>query len=455
MTRYLTNVRHQYENLPYPHRNPAEEKTRLIRPTSERLCNLNHHCYRGRRNFDDFSALIAGGGTGDGTIYLAAQLTRHPQAKVVHLDISTASIEVAKKRAKVRGLTNIEWVHGSILDVAEVCPGPFDYINCTGVLHHLADPDAGLSALKAVLAPGGAMGLMVYARYGRTGVYQMQELMRLVNDGEEDIGTRVGNARTVLANLPPSNWMKRSEDIITDHVRFGDAGVFDLFLHEQDRAYTVQETYEFVERAGLHLLDYAWARERMALEPSTWLKNPLLLERISTLPVMERRAIAELTSGTLTRQHVYAAPEADRKAQPGVEMVPFLVDFPDPRTHVLLSAHMRRQPGVPVEGGTASGKFSFTPRRYTADIFQYLDGNTPLGGIFEKIRGGKSGPSDDELLADFAPVYEAFAMADAMLLRHQDTPPTVEVMHGDALPKGGSKAGKPQKAAKGKKKKKR
>ena len=46
----------------------------------------------------------------------------------------------------------------------------FDLVVCTGVLHHLPDPDCGLRALRDVLRPSGAMRLMVYARYGRTGI---------------------------------------------------------------------------------------------------------------------------------------------------------------------------------------------------------------------------------------------------------------------------------------------
>jgi SAM-dependent methyltransferase len=56
----------------------------------------------------------------------------------------------------------------------------FDLIVCTGVLHHLLDPDLGLRALRAVLRPHGAMRLMVYAPYGRAGIYMMQEYCRRV-----------------------------------------------------------------------------------------------------------------------------------------------------------------------------------------------------------------------------------------------------------------------------------
>ena len=59
----------------------------------------------------------------------------------------------------------------------------FDQIICTGVLHHLAEPDAGLSALRGVLNPDeGAMHVMVYAPYGRTGIYMLQEFCRRIGD---------------------------------------------------------------------------------------------------------------------------------------------------------------------------------------------------------------------------------------------------------------------------------
>ncbi len=66
--------------------------------------------------------------------------------------------------------------------------GPFDYIDCCGVLHHLPDPAAGLRALLSVLAPGGGLGLMVYAPHGRTGVYMLQDALRLLAPAEHARG---------------------------------------------------------------------------------------------------------------------------------------------------------------------------------------------------------------------------------------------------------------------------
>ena len=64
-----------YERHPYPHRDPEDERKRVIGTWLDNLDLLNHHCYRGERDFRrGFRALVAGAGTGDGTIFLADQL---------------------------------------------------------------------------------------------------------------------------------------------------------------------------------------------------------------------------------------------------------------------------------------------------------------------------------------------------------------------------------------------
>ena len=71
--------------------------------------------------------------------------------------------------------------------------GLFDYINCSGVLHHLVEPEAGARALASVLAPHGALGVMVYGELGRIGVYHAQDMLRLVC-GDAPLDQQVGLA---------------------------------------------------------------------------------------------------------------------------------------------------------------------------------------------------------------------------------------------------------------------
>src|SRR3989441_12223585 len=268
---YLKAVRDQYEAFPYPPRNPADEKVRLENSWHDFLELINFYCFKGRNNFSqECRVLVAGGGTGDQTIFLAEQLRYNRRAEVVHLDISEKCNEIAKRRAEVRKLVNITWVRGSVLDLPSLKLGPFDYINCVGVLHHLEDPKAGLQALRSVLKADGAISLMLYGKYGRTGVYQLQELLRRLNFDETGLEAKLANTKIVLDSLPKTNWFKRSEAIIGDHKEFGDAGIVDLLLHAQDRAFTVDELYDLVEGCDLRVVELIErGRSKYKVEPYT------------------------------------------------------------------------------------------------------------------------------------------------------------------------------------------
>jgi SAM-dependent methyltransferase len=103
----IAAVQEQYEALPYPPRDPEEERKRLLRPSTAHLPLVKHVLWGGRRKLDgDFSVLDAGCGTGDATIFMAEQL-RGTGARLVALDISTASLGIARDRAAVRGLDGI------------------------------------------------------------------------------------------------------------------------------------------------------------------------------------------------------------------------------------------------------------------------------------------------------------------------------------------------------------
>jgi 2-polyprenyl-3-methyl-5-hydroxy-6-metoxy-1,4-benzoquinol methylase len=70
------------------------------------------------------------------------------------------------RRGPRSAASRIRFHTGSLLDLPSLGLGPFDYIDCCGVLHHLEDPAAGLAALKSVLDPAGGIGLMLYGTLG-------------------------------------------------------------------------------------------------------------------------------------------------------------------------------------------------------------------------------------------------------------------------------------------------
>lgn len=304
---YLEAVRNQYENFPYPARDPENEKGFMFTSSVSSLDCINHFCFEGRRDFNKpFRVLIPGGGTGDCTIYLAEQLRDTP-AEIIYLDISDASMAIAKERANVRGLDNITWIHDSILNIPKLNLGLFDYITCSGVLHHMSDPQAGLDALTSVLHPEGSMALMVYAKYGRNGVYQMQDLLRRIHVNEEDVQKKVDNTKILLNTLPEGNWFNFHSGIWASEIKT-DIGIYDLLLHSQDRAYSVPELYDYVEKSGLRvqkLLNLDNGLGDMLFHPETFIRDQSILNEVKKLSFQEQAAICELMFGQLIRQSCY------------------------------------------------------------------------------------------------------------------------------------------------------
>jgi 2-polyprenyl-3-methyl-5-hydroxy-6-metoxy-1,4-benzoquinol methylase len=426
---YASSVRAQYEAYPFPLRDPNDETKRLVVAEQECLGKLNHFCFGGRQSFGkSFRVLVAGGGTGDHTIFLAEQL-RDYDASVTYIDIRRTSMEIARNRARVRSLDNIEWHHSSILDVASLGLAPFDLVSCTGVLHHLPEPERGLEALRAVLAPDGAMSLMLYGRAGRLPVYAGQELMQLVNSGVDDSNLKTQHARAVVKDLPETNWLLRGGDTQKIVKNFLDdaSNLNDVLLHEQDRAYSVPEIYDFLAGARLELIEFTSFHSdppcfRLMYDPMAWINDADLASHVAGLPRVRQQAIAEAMSCMLTCHGFYAAPESEgRIASPqDLDMVPFFLYF-DSRD---LARHFRIASGRECGLNYRQSSVRFEIGKYSADLAARIDGSRSLGELFDMVRQESSGTvTETELRQDFMAFYRPLNCLDILLLRHKSIAP--------------------------------
>src|SRR5215218_1256111 len=87
---------------------------------------------------EERSILIAGCGTSQAAKYAL----RWPKAQVTGIDFSRASIEATAKLKRKHSLHNLDLVQLPLERASEL-RRDFDLVVCTGVLHHLAEPDAG------------------------------------------------------------------------------------------------------------------------------------------------------------------------------------------------------------------------------------------------------------------------------------------------------------------------
>ncbi len=375
----IDKLRDQYEAFPYPPRDPADEMLQLRIGSPSNINEINHYIYSGRRDLTQpFRALIAGGGTGDGLIMLAQNLTdaKCPY-EIIYLDISDASLNIAKARVRKRHLENIHFFSGSLLDASQY--GPFDYIDCCGVLHHLEAPQEGFKALRKSLKSDGGIGIMVYGALGRTGVYPVQDMLRAIA-GDGTYQDRIDIAKRLIGQLPPTNWLLNNKEV-GDYNR-SDAALVDLLLNSRDRAYQVLEIADEASAAGLRLVTFI---EPVRYDPTTFIDDPVLCERLKQLSWIEQCAFAETLSGDLMK-HIFYCVQADNQADTiakpdSANAIPVFHDF-----HASDLSHIIRQDRVLKIA--LSGRFikhNLPP--HTASILQQIDGKTSLQEIHRRLNG--------------------------------------------------------------------
>ncbi len=406
-------VRRQYETLPYPPRDPADEAKRLITGSPSHILEVDHYIFAGSRDFArPFRVLAAGGGTGDATIMMAQQLADlGAKAKIVHLDLSEASIETARARARMRGLDAIEFVHGSLLDLAHLGLGPFDYIDCCGVLHHLEDPPAGLHSLASSLAPDGGIGVMLYAPLGRTGVYPAQAMLRMLGHGTPT-ETRLDLARRLLDDMPDTNWLRRNP-FVADHEALGDAGIFDLLLHERDRAYTVPEIAELVSRAGLRPVTFI---DPLRYDPTIHLRDEALAGRLREMPLLQRCAFAELLCGNMKTHVFYAVHAENGRATVALPDTPDAVPMPRDLDGEALAREIGTGGAIAIDLDGNRARFPMPP--LAGAILARIDGMRSIGEIHRDVSATDSPGIDWRVFShQFQQVYRVANGLGRMFLR--------------------------------------
>jgi SAM-dependent methyltransferase len=158
-----------YDQYPYPPPVADLDAYRRRWQESARRRADFHLFWPTRPYREDYSILVAGCGTSQAAKYAI----RWPAAQITGIDLSATSLRHTEELKRKYQLDNLQ-VHQLPLERASELGKSFDQVVCTGVLHHLPDPDAGLRALRGVLEPHGALHLMVYAPYGRAGIYMLQ-----------------------------------------------------------------------------------------------------------------------------------------------------------------------------------------------------------------------------------------------------------------------------------------
>jgi SAM-dependent methyltransferase len=388
------DVRDFYDRYPYPPPVDNLEKYQRLWQDGQRR-RADYHLFWPTRPYrEDRSILIAGCGTSQA----AKHALRWPEAQVTGIDCSETSVRHTEDLKKKYKLENLQ-VHQLAVERIRDFGMTFDQIVCTGVLHHLADPDAGLSALRDVLKPDGAMHLMVYAPYGRAGIYMLQEFCRRL--GVRPTDGEIRDLISALSLLPPGHPL---ESLLRQAPDFRhEAALADALLHPQDRAYSVPQLFEFIEKAGLTF--GRWVRQApYSLRCGAIAEIPQVT-RMARLSPAEQYAAIELFRGTMARHSIVAY---RKDSAGGPQHVSFAGDgwlgYVPIRMLDTISVQDRLPPGAAAVliNQTHTYRDLFLPIG-SADkrLFDAIDGVRSIGDIVEKTASSSYRTTDLDMARTF------------------------------------------------------
>jgi SAM-dependent methyltransferase len=188
-------------------------------------------------------ALIAGCGTGLSAVDFARQARA---TRILAIDLSLASLSYAKRMADKLGLGNVEFAQADILQLGSLAR-QFDFIDASGVLHHMADPWAGWRILLSLLRPGGIMQVGLYSALGRRNIVAARAF--IAGRGYRPVADDIRRCRQDIAaamDAQVASVAERDDFFTLSECR-------DLLFHVQEHRTTLPEIKSFLAANGLDL----------------------------------------------------------------------------------------------------------------------------------------------------------------------------------------------------------
>jgi SAM-dependent methyltransferase len=275
---------------------------------------------------------------GCGTMAAACYAYLYPRARITGIDISGASLAHERHLQQKHQLANLT-LHQLPLERSAELETNFDFIVSHGVIHHLADPVAGLRALTGILRPHGVIALMVYSWHVRFGVYMLQDFFRLLHlqQDAESVALVKETLHGIGGGHPVRQYLRRPNDLDRD------TGLVDAFLHARDKPYTVMDCLELVTGAGL--VHQGWDENGLYYPEGQVPPGSKLRAALDRLATPELWKAMELFNGNIPNHWFYACRQDrdphDYRIQ--FEDDAFMNYIPVPRVRIL--------PGLGAESG--------------------------------------------------------------------------------------------------------
>jgi predicted transcriptional regulator len=244
--------------------------------------------------------------------------------------------------------------------------------------------------------------------------------MRTINKGVDDKMQKIVNTVDTLKSLPQGNYFLPNYQLIKNVNN--PAEIYDLFLHDQDRSYTIPECYDFAASASLNITEFFMGLgfgKKSDFLPSRYIKDEKLLGKIAKLPLAKQHAIAEIMHSRMTKHSFYCMKKHPPKIEFGLDVIPsFSIIFPS-NYGATLADEIVKVPDV-LNMGFMNINIPIFKTPNVAEILRNIDGKKTVGEIIE----GK------DFYDEFKAMYENLNDHYLLFLRQAGLPPykTVEEM---------------------------
>ena len=250
-------IRQQYDFLPYP-------ESDLDYLPKDNLQNLFIHSLvtpyylRYQQVTETKEKVILDAGCGSGLQSLILYLA-NPGAKIIGVDLSEKSVELARQRFEHHGFKNAEFYVLSLENIMSL-GYEFDYINCDEVLYLLPNPAEMLQLFCSLLKPRGIIRANLHSYYQRNAFFRSQKAFRLLGFFDENPGEQTFEIiQETLDNLHENVHLKRlyrgfEQSPVKPNAKQLKEWYLVNFLLQGDKGYTIEQLFDFLAEANLDFL---------------------------------------------------------------------------------------------------------------------------------------------------------------------------------------------------------
>jgi SAM-dependent methyltransferase len=235
-------VQQQYEEHPYP-------RWLTIHSENAPKRSLVDYIASHSQNFTDPGwpqrpkVLVPGCGTGYHPLSFACQ---HPETDVVAVDLSRTSLAYASRKQEDLGISNVRFRQADLLALGD-SGDRYEYIDCAGVLHHMASPLYGWRVLTRLLKPGGVMRIGLYSALARRSIAAARD--RIAALGIESTPSAIRSFRQAILHDPELAGLRGLADTAGDFFSMGE--IRDLLFHVQEHRFDLPTIRQFLDVLGL------------------------------------------------------------------------------------------------------------------------------------------------------------------------------------------------------------